>query len=173
MNTAARVPPSLDALYRAHRERVLRLCRLLLADADEAADVVHDVFLRVERAFRVAPPNDWPAWITRVTVNTCRDRRRSGWWRWWRLTGVELDADETPGPTATPEHEAVRREEHRRVWAALRRLPARQREVFVLRHLEGFATNDVAATLGIAPGSVKRHLFRAVHALRRALGETR
>ena len=41
----------------------------------------------------------------------------------------------------------------------------------MLRHLEGFPTDDVAATLGIATGSVKRHLFRAVHALRRALGE--
>ena len=171
MNTAASVPPLLDTLYRAHRERVLRLSRLLLADAEEAADVVHDVFLRVELASRVAPPDDWAAWITRVTVNTCRDRRRSGWWRWWRREGVELDADKTPGPAATPEHEVVRREEHARVWAALRRLSARQREVFVLRHIEGFATDDVAAILGIASGSVKRHLFRAVHALRRALGE--
>jgi len=171
VNTAARVPPSLDALYRAHREGVLRLSRLLLADADEAADAVHDVFLRVARAFQAAPPDDWNAWITRVTVNVCRDRRRSGWWRWWRRHGVELDPNETPGPGATPEQEAVRREEHGRVWAVLRRLPARQREVFVLRHLEGFATNDVAALLGIASGSVKRHLFRAVHALRRALGE--
>ena len=84
---------------------------------------------------------------------------------------VELDPNETPGSGATPEQEAVRREEHGRVWAVLRRLPARQREVFVLRHLEGFTTNDVAALLGIASGSVKRHLFRAVHALRRALGE--
>jgi len=109
--------------------------------------------------------------FTRVTVNVCRDRRRSGWWRWWRRHGVELDPNETPGPSATPEQEAVRREEHGRVWAALRRLPARQREVFVLRHLEGFKTDDVAALLGIASGSVKRHLFRAVHALRRALGE--
>src|SRR5207237_8477887 len=116
-------------------------------------------------------PAAWAGGTAGVTCKSCRDRRRAGWWRWGRLAGVERDADETPGPTATPEHEAVRREEHRRVWAALRRLPARQREVFVLRHLEGFATDDVAATLGIAPGSVKRHLFRAVHALRRALGE--
>jgi RNA polymerase sigma-70 factor, ECF subfamily len=171
VNTAARVPPTLDILYRSHRDGVFRLCRLLLADTDEAADAVQDVFLRVERAFRTAPPDDWTAWITRVTVNVCRDRRRSGWWRWWRRRGVELDADETAGSAETPEHEAVRRQERVRVWTALRRLPARQREVFVLRYLQGFTTADVAAALGIASGSVKRHLFRAVHALRRALGE--
>ena len=171
VDPAACAAPLLDGLYRAHRDRVLRLCRLLLADADEAADVAQDVFLRVERAARVAPPDEWAAWITRVTVNACRDRRRSGWWRWWRRGGLELDGDATPGPGPTPEQEAARREEHARVWAALRQLPARQREVFVLRHLEGFGTHDVAANLGIAPGSVKRHLFRAVHALRRVLGE--
>ena len=171
VDPAACAPPLLDGLYRAHRDRVHRLCRLLLADADEAADVVHDVFLRVERAVRIAPPDEWAPWITRVTVNACRDRRRSGWWRWWRRNGLELDGDTTPGPGPTPEHEVARREEHARVWTALGRLPARQREVFVLRHLEGFGTHDVAATLGIAPGSVKRHLFRAVRGLRRALGE--
>jgi RNA polymerase sigma-70 factor, ECF subfamily len=164
--------PTIDGLYRVHRARVLRLCRFLLADADEAADAAQDVFVRVERAQRGGvPPDDWAAWITRVAINACRDRRRSGWWRWWRRDGVLLDDAATAGPGPSAEQAAVRREEHTRVWAAVRRLPARQREVFVLRHVEGWSTDAVAEALGIAPGSVKRHLFRAVHALRRALGE--
>lgn len=162
----------MEDLYRSHRARVVRLCRLLLSDPDEAADVAQDVFLRVERACREGiPPTDWTPWIVRVTVNACHDRRRSGWWRWWRAGGVSLDLDHTAGPWRTPEEEAVRREQRTRVWAELQRLPVRQREVFVLRHLEGLATDAVAELLGIAPGSVKRHLFRAVHALRRGLGD--
>jgi RNA polymerase sigma factor (sigma-70 family) len=165
-------PPALEALYRSHRVRVLRLCRLLLVDRDEAADVTHDVFLRVEKAERQArSPEDWSAWITRVTVNACHDRRRSAWWRWWRRGGIPLDGDATPAGGLTPEEESARNERHTRVWAALRRLPGRQREVFILRHVEGLATIEVADVLGIAPGSVKRHLFRAVHALRAALGD--
>lgn len=171
VNPAPCPPPDLEDLYRTHRGRVLRLCRLLLADATEAADVAQDVFLRVDQARqRPFPPQDWGAWIARVTVNACSDRRRSAWWRWWRRGGVALD-DNTPSAVPTPEQDAARREQHARIWAALRRLPDRQREVFVLRHLEGFATHEVAIALGIAPGSVKRHLFRAVHTLRRALGD--
>jgi RNA polymerase sigma-70 factor (ECF subfamily) len=167
-------PPDLEALYQAHRTRVLRLCRLLLDDPDEAADVAHDVFLRIELAGRrQVPPADWPAWIARVTVNACWDRRRSGWWRWWRRGGIEIDGETTAGSSPTPEQESIQHEQHARVWAALRRLPPRQREVFVLRHVEDLPTDVVAATLGIAPGSVKRHLFRAVHTLRHELGDHR
>ena len=171
---AACHPQDLEGLYQAHRARVLRLCRLLLDDPDEAADVAHDVFLRVELACRrEVPPEDWPAWIAKVAVNACWDRRRSGWWRWWRRAGVELDGETTPAPSSTPEQESMRQEQHDRVWAALRRLPARQREVFVLRHVDDLPTAAVAAALGIAPGSVKRHLFRAIRALRDALGDHR
>jgi RNA polymerase sigma factor (sigma-70 family) len=49
-------------------------------------------------------------------------------------------------------------------------LPARQQEVFVLRHVEEWSTDEVARALEITPGSVKRHLFRAIRHLRVALG---
>jgi len=55
------------------------------------------------------------------------------------------------------------------VWEEFRRLSARQQEVFTLRQLEGWSTEEVAASLGLSPGSVKRHLYRAVHGLRAAL----
>jgi DNA-directed RNA polymerase specialized sigma24 family protein len=45
--------------------------------------------------------------------------------------------------------------------------------VFALRYIEEQSTSDVAAALGLSAGSVKRHLFRAVRHLRRALGDTR
>jgi RNA polymerase sigma-70 factor, ECF subfamily len=163
--------PTCTTLYEAQGGRVLRLCRTLLADPDEAADARQEVFVRVERACRGAPPTDWTAWITRVTVNVCWDRRRSGWWRWWRRRGAELDGNLVAGPTPSPEQDVARHEQRARIWSALRRLPHRQREVFVLRHVEGLATHEVADLLGIAAGSVKRHLFRAVRALRLALEE--
>jgi RNA polymerase sigma-70 factor (ECF subfamily) len=50
----------------------------------------------------------------------------------------------------------------------VRELSARQREVFVLREIEGWSTEEVASTLGVSDGTVKRHLFRALLHLRRA-----
>ena len=161
-----------EDLHRAHRERVVRLCRTLLADPDEAADVAQDVFTKLLRAQETETrPMDWGAWLTRVAVNACRDRRRSGWWRWWRERGVAIE-ESSLRTIRTPEDEIIGREVQGRVWEAYRRLPARQREVFALRQLEGYSTEEVASLLGISTGSVKQHLFRAVHGLRRALGET-
>ena len=160
-----------DALYRAQHGRVLALCRLLLADHHEAEEVCHEVFVKLFDQ-RAAPPAP-ERWLTRVAVNACRDRRRAGWWRRWRERGEEFVEAEhaTPGPT--PEEAALGREERQRIWRIFRRLSARQQEVFALRQLEGWSTDEVAETLGLSGGSVKRHLFRAIHQLRAGLRGTR
>jgi RNA polymerase sigma factor (sigma-70 family) len=163
-----------ETLHREHRDRIERLCRVLLADPDEAADATQDVFAKLHHATTTEiRAMDWRAWLSRVAVNACRDRRRSGWWRWWRERGVGIDEAGLRSSVRTPEDEVIGREMQARVWAAIRRLPARQREVFALRQLDGHSTHEVAAMLGIAAGSVKTHLFRAVHDLRRAMGDER
>lgn len=159
-----------DWLYRTHQPRVLRLCRMLLSDPDEADDVTQEVFLKLMR-YRPADCATiaWGPWLTKVTVNACRDRRRSGWWRWWREGGREIQDTDLPNAVATPEREALGREERWRVWRSFRKLSSRQQEVFALRQIEGWSTEEVAEILGVSTGSVKRHLFRAVHQLREAL----
>ena len=68
-----------EQLYQLHYPRVVRLCRVLLADAHEADDVAQEVFLRLWQALQTETRAvAWPPWLTRVTVNACRDRRRSG-----------------------------------------------------------------------------------------------
>jgi RNA polymerase sigma-70 factor, ECF subfamily len=159
-----------DDLYRTHHERVLRLCRLLLSDPDEANDVTQEVFLKLFQAQQTEERTMvWAAWLTRVTVNACRDRRRSGWWKWWRERHVEFTEDFAAG-TLTPEQAALGNETRRAVWQSLRALLARQQEVFVLRQVEGWSTEEVAETLGLSPGSIKRHLYRAVQQMRKSLG---
>ncbi len=160
-----------DALYRAHAERVFRLCRLLLADTQEAEEVSQEVFLKLHRECQSARPMAWGPWLTRVTVNACRDRRRSAWWKWRRDASVELEEARAPWDGPTPEQEALGGETRARIWRAFRELSRRQREVFTLRQIEGWSTEEVAAALGLSPGSVKQHLFRAVHRLRNALGD--
>ncbi len=171
VRTAVEHTNTFDELHRVHRARVMRLCRVLLADPDEAADAAQDVFAKLAQGVDTeVRPMDWGPWLTRVTVNVCRDRRRSGWWRWWRERGRPFD-DVVRSTIRTPEDEAIGRETQLRVWSALERLPARQREVFALRQLEELSTAEVAAALDLTTGSVKQHLFRAVRALRRAMGD--
>jgi RNA polymerase sigma-70 factor, ECF subfamily len=170
-----RVPEGqLEALYREHSERLVRFCRLLLDDPMEAQDVVQEVFVR---AMRTPPSRDgaiaWKPWLTRVALNLCRDRRRSWWWAWARRGFTDVAEIALPGRELTPDRVTAAAELGDHIWNAFRRLPRRQREVFALRHLEGWPVDDVAASLGISAGSVKQHLFRAIRALRSALGEAR
>jgi len=166
--------PRPDLLVTAHYGRLQRLCRLLLGDPQEADDVVQDVFLKAHEAERLGQvPANWGAWLTRVAVNGCRDRRRAGGWMRFRLRGASLDEVPLVALTPAPSDVAIDEETRRRIWIAFRALPRRQQEVFALRHIEEQSTLAAAEALGLNPGSVKRHLFRAVRALRRSLGDAR
>jgi RNA polymerase sigma-70 factor, ECF subfamily len=159
-----------EGLAEAHYGRLRRLCALLLDDRQEAEEVVQEVFMK---AWVVSngggAPNDWAAWLTRVAINACHDRRRAGWWLRFRRSDRVEDLPlrvEEPSPADL----ALGAEIQRRIWSAFRGLPTRQREVFVLRYVDDLPTAQVAATLGVSEGSVKRHLFRAIHRLRETLG---
>ena len=158
----------------AHYGRLRRLCRLMLGDPQEAEDVVQEVFLKAHEAEGLGrAPIDWGAWLTRVAVNACRDRRRAGGWMRLRLRSTHIDDLPLVADTQAPSEAAVGEETRRRIWVAFRALPRRQQEVFALRYIEEQPTADVALALGLSPGSVKRHLYRAVRHLRRALGDAR
>ncbi|HEX4209325.1 MAG TPA: sigma-70 family RNA polymerase sigma factor [Candidatus Binataceae bacterium] len=157
-----------DAIFRIHRPRILGLCRLMLRQNEEAEDVTQEVFIRAFEHLRTSePPTVMEAWLVRVAVNACRDRQRSGWWKYLRK---HADLDEiAPPATRSSETEAITHEREVRIWRRLQALKPQQRNVFVLRYIEGWSTAEVAASLGLTEGSVKTHLFRAVRHLRKAL----
>ncbi len=173
MAVTARVPDDrmeYEQLYREHRPQVLRICRLLLADPHEADDVAQEVLLKLLNEQRASGNTiSWRPWLNRVTVNACRDRRRSGWWKRWRSQSAEFEESEFAHRDPDPERVALAEETRRTIWEAFRRLPARQREVFALRYLEECSTEETAEALGLSTGSVKTHLFRAVHQMRASL----
>jgi RNA polymerase sigma-70 factor, ECF subfamily len=157
-----------EAIFRTHRQRILGLCRLMLRENEEAEDVTQEVFIRAFEHLRTSePPAVMEAWLVRVAVNACRDRQRSGWWKYLRK---HADLDEVaPLVARSSETEAVTRERETRIWRHLQALKPQQRNVFVLRYIEGWSTAEVAESLGLTEGSVKTHLFRAVRHLREAL----
>jgi RNA polymerase sigma-70 factor (ECF subfamily) len=177
VNAAPGTHAHFEQLYRQQYPRVMRLCRLLLADAHEAEDVAQEVFAKLWQASQTETrAMVWEAWLTRVAVNACRDRRRSGWWRWWHATQRSVDAEpisilDRPSWQPTPEEDTLNRETRGQIWQAFRALPRRQQEVFALRYVEGWSTEAVAEMLGLSTGSVKQHLFRAVHRLRAVIGD--
>lgn len=164
-------PDDFRDLYAEHQARVMRICRLLLTDPEEAEETAQEIFLKALRFYRSGErPLAWNKWLATVAINACRDRRRSGWWKRWRGHTEEFDEFRDPEHGHhSAEEEASRRETYRLVWTRFRKLSPRQQEVFALRHFEGWSTEEVAEHLNLTQSSVKQHLFRAVHELRKGL----
>lgn len=150
--------------FRARSIALRRLAYTLCGDWHTADDLVQVTFVKLYRHWKRLPPEGVEPYARRILVNTFlshhRDRRRE------QVVAEPPDAV-APEVGLASDDGADRRAE---LVAALRALPARQRAVVALRHLEDMSIAEVAAALGMAEGTVKSQAARGVAALRRALG---
>ncbi|MEZ5290388.1 MAG: sigma-70 family RNA polymerase sigma factor [Vicinamibacterales bacterium] len=155
------------------QRRANRLAYYYLGNAADADEAVQDAFVKVYAhmtTFRADLSFD--AWFTRILVNTCLDRLK-GRRRGGRPTWDPLPVDEVAG-LDSGEPSAERRLIGQATWQtaaeAIRQLPARQRDAFLLCHLHESTPAEAADALGMNPATFRVHLFRAVRKLRSALG---
>lgn len=148
---------AVTALYEAHALGLTRLAFVMLGDRQAAEDVVQEAFVGLYRGWDQLAEHDHVAGYLRVSVlNGCRSVIRRGRRR--------------PRPLAVPaapsaEADALAGEERRAAVAAVRRLPARQREAVVLRYFAGLPERDIAQAMGVSRGTVKSTTARALAAL--------
>jgi RNA polymerase sigma-70 factor (sigma-E family) len=157
-------------LFRRHHIDLVRLAVLLVQDQPTAEDAVQDVFLRLQaKRGQIGREGEELAYIRACVLNHCRSvlRRR----RLARRVGAFEAARLDPPVSESAESAVIRSQERREVLAALAGLPARRREVLVLRYFLGLSESEIAATLGISNGSVKSAAARGLAALAKALGE--
>ena len=145
-------------------------------------DAVQDAMLRLVRHYRYKPATDWTPlfWgiLRRCIVDLQRRRKvRSimvGWFGGGRSNeGDELPVWEPVDPGQDPLARLHDVESYADMAAAVQKLPRRQREVFILRKLEGLDGAETAQAVGCSEGSVKTHLSRAMHQLRTQLEDWR
>jgi RNA polymerase sigma-70 factor (sigma-E family) len=152
------------ALYEAHALSLARLALLMLGDQAEAQDVVQDAFLGLYRRWAtLASADAAPGYLRASVLNGCRTalRRRS---RPAAYAGVQEHLE-------SAEALAIHTEEQRAVLAAVRRLPARQREALVLRYYLDMTEEQAARAMRVSRGTVKSATSRAVAAVGRMLKE--
>jgi RNA polymerase sigma-70 factor (sigma-E family) len=151
------------ALYREHALGLTRLAFIMLGDRQAAEDVVQEAFCSVYLAWGRLPEHDRILGYLRVCViNGCRSAIRRGKRAPRALT--------TP-PAPSAESDAMIGEEQRAAVAALRQLPARQREVLVLRYYAELPELEIARVMGVSRGTVASTTARALAALGRRLKE--
>lgn len=163
MEQGERVADRLAALFDAHHERLYRLALRMISDPEEARELVQEAFLRVARRPRSLPADEaaGEAWLVRIVVNLCRDRRR-------RRKVRDGARAELPSSAAAPSAEAAS-VARLSVAAALSDLPARRRAVVVLAELEGRTSAEIAELLGISRVTVRWHLAAGRKELARKL----
>lgn len=156
----------LERIYREQRLRMVRLALLLVDDRETAEDVAQEAFAALHRRWHALSTEDAAVGYLRVcVVNGARSvlRRR----RTVRSYASQPDDLLTASPA---DGSVLLAEEHREVIDALNRLPARQREVIVLRYWSELTEAQIAAALGISIGSVKSSASRGRDAIAAILG---
>ena len=158
--------PRLADLFSRHQLELVRLAVLLVGDQPTAEDVVQDVFTRLhERSGRAGRPGEELAYIRAAVVNGCRSVLR-------RRTITSRIGPILPGPDGrSAEAEVMLAQDRAQVLDALAKLPARRREVLVLRYFAGLSYAEIATALGISQASVRSSAARGIARLAEAIGE--
>jgi RNA polymerase sigma-70 factor, ECF subfamily len=142
-----------------HYKEIYSYCFHFFNNASDAADATQDVYVKaIKNRTKLAliNENERRFWLYRVARNVCIDKKR--WWKRFLLFKSEYLPDSTP-TTDAPLIISLQK--------AIAELPNKQKEVFILRHWNGFSTTETAQLLGIDEGSVKSHLSRAIAKLKK------
>jgi len=170
-----------ETLVNERSGEIYGLLYRLTENVEEARDLTQETFLRAFQSIaHFRGESDLRTWIYRIAINQARNR-----WRWWRRrrreATVSIDAPEIGGGrlglVATlksntirdPEQDALLSERERALKKALSSLKRVYREAVILRDIEGFAYEEIAAALSISVGTVKSRLARGRQELRRKL----
>ena len=177
--SGADVRQRLDQFLQSVERKALKIAQLRTSDPQEALDIVQDVMLAFVRRYSAKPESDWAPLFFRALENRITDwyRRRAVRNRWIGFWGGREDetttdpierAVETVRPDPAQNSDIV--DFSAALEVALKRLPARQREAFLLRTWQGLSTAETARAMACSEGSVKTHLSRAHTVLRGKLG---
>ena len=152
---------------------------------ESALDIVQDSMLRLAEKYSGKPAVELPLLFQRILQNAIRDHFRRGKVRstWTTLLsslglgGEDDDADpletleiaDVSNVPASPERQLEQAQVMGAIEDAVKGLPARQREAFMLRYWEELDVSETAKVMGCSEGSVKTHCSRATHALAKVL----
>ena len=161
-----------QALVERHRSMVYRVAYQFAGNHHDAEDIAQEVFIKVYRSLdRFRQDAQLSSWMYRIVMNACIDHRRRHFPAGAAPFGEEAEHRmlNTPEETPGPEERTYAGELGAALESAIAELPKGQRIVFVMRHHQGLKLCEIAESLGLAEGTVKRQLHAAVHRLRQAL----
>ena len=172
---------ALDRFLAGIERRAFRIAQIATGDTDEAMDLVQDAMLKLVERYSTRDDAEWGPLFHTILQHRIRDWYRRtkvrNRWRQWLSKGEEADAQYDPlesvADTSQPssEEQLALKRAAGALDQALRTLPFRQQQAFLLRAWEELDVAQTATAMGCSQGSVKTHYFRAIHTLRKLLGD--
>ena len=155
-------------LFAAHYRQLVRLAALLMGDNSAAEEVVQDAYVRLhQRWWRLREPDRALGYLRTSVVNGARSALRH------RGVAQRYTAGLRPPPDVpSAESQHLDSVQNATLLAAMRRLPARQRETLVLRYYADLSEAEIAEAMGISRGAVKSHAARGIATLRQTMERT-
>ena len=173
---------ALDRFLATVEKRAYRMAQIATGHDEDALDLVQDAMYTLVQRYATKPEEQWGPLFHRILQNRIRD--------WYRRTAVRNRLRQWFGGTTgahedetntlenipadflpSPDQEVQQRRAVKALDVVLRELPLRQQQVVLLRVWEELDVAETARAMGCSEGSVKTHYFRAIHILRRKLGD--
>jgi RNA polymerase sigma-70 factor, ECF subfamily len=181
-------PSTEDALndfLKSVERRAFKRAAYAVRDDDAALDIVQDAMIRLSQSYADRPGSEWPMLFQRILSNAILDwfrRQKTRNAVFTNMGDLEASHSDEDGhfdllavfrmdevSTEGADDSANRAEILAQIEEEIQKLPARQREAFLLRYWEELDVAETAAAMGCSEGSVKTHCSRAVHALAQRL----
>ncbi|MDD3409231.1 MAG: sigma-70 family RNA polymerase sigma factor [Eubacteriales bacterium] len=151
----------LERLMAQYGDSLLRMCYALLHDRELARDATQESFLKAYRALGSLRSGETEkAWLMRIAINTCKDMRRSRWWRMIDRRVTPEDLPEAGREDDLPDEQPL---------LAVMNLPEKERQVVLLHYYQGMTLEEIAQTLDSPASTVRTRLMRARRGLRTSL----
>ena len=153
----------LNEWIEAYSDPILRTCFLYLSDRGQAEDALQDTWIKAWKHMDEYEKNNIAndkAWLLRIAVNTCKDYRRSAW---FRHIDRSKALDELPPQLAAVEPE------DRSLTLTVMELPDRYKQVILLYFFQGLTMQETADALGTSQATVSRRLEKAKELLKGSL----
>lgn len=167
---------ALEQLMVEYGTKVLHLAFYYLKDRQLAEDVAQEVFIKAYRNWDSFRGDSSPyTWLYKITMNLCRDKARSSWWRKMlpsedpRTTAGSTGFDSPGGPEEQPEEAALKADQREAIMKHVMKLPDAYREVIILYYYNDLSAVEIAEVLGQNENTIKTRLFRGRNMLKEVL----
>jgi len=167
-----------ERLILRHKDRVYNLCFRFIGDNQDADDLAQEVFIKVFKSLKKFRfQSSFSTWLYRITINTCKNRIKSRDFR-YRKMNVRGNRKEDSKDCAvfeiieskeSPTISLEKKEKTRLIQDAINLLPIKQREIIILKDIDGLSYDEVSKITGCKLGTLKSRLSRARLELKKKL----